>query len=106
MIVRLGFSVATATEPEILLIDECLSAGDMAFQKKASRRMRKMLDHARLIVLVSHDLNALADLCDRGIWMDHGQIVQTGPIQQVIDAYQNYMREVVGSLEPPSAVAA
>lgn len=87
MMVRLAFSIATAIEPEILLVDEVLSVGDMAFQNKARQRMYDMMKKAELIVMVSHDLHSLATLCERGIWMDHGQVRQAGPIQEVIAAY-------------------
>jgi ABC-type polysaccharide/polyol phosphate transport system ATPase subunit len=87
MVVRLAFSIATAIEPEILLVDEVLSVGDMAFQLKARRRMRDMMAKAQLIVVVSHDLKALAELCDRGLWLDQGRIRREGPIDQVIEAY-------------------
>jgi len=87
MLVRLAFSIATAIEPEVLLVDEVLSVGDMAFQAKARQRMRDMMHKARLIVMVSHDLGNLATFCTRGIWMDHGSLRMDGPIQEVIDAY-------------------
>lgn len=87
MMVRLAFSIATAIEPEILLVDEVLSVGDMAFQHKARQRMYDMMKKAELIVMVSHDLSSLATLCERGIWMDHGQIRQAGKMQDVIAAY-------------------
>lgn len=87
MAVRLAFSIATAIEPEILLVDEVLSVGDKAFQDKAKKRIREMISRARLIVLVSHDLPALEDLCDRIIWMDQGRILDMGPPREMIDAY-------------------
>ena len=87
MLVRLAFSIATAIEPEILLVDEVLSVGDMAFQEKARQRMRDMMAKAQLIVMVSHDLESLAKFCDRGIWMDHGRARMTGPIHEMIAAY-------------------
>lgn len=87
MMVRLAFSIATAIEPEILLVDEVLSVGDMAFQEKARRRMQEMIAKAKLIVVVSHDLVNLAQLCDRAVWMDHGRVRQVGPIGEIIDAY-------------------
>jgi ABC-type polysaccharide/polyol phosphate transport system ATPase subunit len=96
MLVRLAFAIATAIEPEILLIDEVLSVGDMAFQEKARLRMREMMAQAELMVVVSHDLESLEHLCDHGIWMDHGRIRQQGPIAQVIDAYTH---SITG--EPP-----
>jgi ABC-type polysaccharide/polyol phosphate transport system ATPase subunit len=87
MLVRLAFSIATAIEPEILLVDEVLSVGDLAFQEKARQRMNEMMAKAQLIVMVSHDLGALTRLCDRGVWMDHGRVRQVGPIADVVAAY-------------------
>jgi lipopolysaccharide transport system ATP-binding protein len=87
MMVRLAFSIATAIEPEILLVDEVLSVGDMAFQEKARLRMQEMIAKAKLIVVVSHDLLNLAQLCDRAVWMDHGRVRQVGPIAEIINAY-------------------
>jgi len=87
MMVRLAFSIATAIEPEILLVDEVLGVGDMAFQVKAQQRMREMIAKAKIIIVVSHDLGALSLLCDRAVWMDHGRIRQVGPTTEVIQAY-------------------
>jgi ABC-type polysaccharide/polyol phosphate transport system ATPase subunit len=91
MLVRLAFSVSTAIDPEILLVDEVLSAGDLAFQKKARRRMEEMIDKAHLIVMVSHDLDAVAKFCNRAIWLDHGQIRLEGATDYVIAAYTEAM---------------
>ena len=91
MIVRLGFSIATAIEPEVLLVDECLGAGDLAFQNKARNRMEAMFDKARVIVMVSHDLGSLAKFCDRIIWMDHGRIRMDGPTDLVLQRYEEEM---------------
>ena len=88
MLLRLAFSIATTTEPEILLIDEVLSAGDLSFQCKARARMEQLLDDARMVVMVSHDLQAITRLCDRVIWLDHGRIRQAGPAALVVAAYQ------------------
>lgn len=88
MIVRLGFSIATATNPEILLIDECLGAGDAGFHAKAARRMDALLDRARILVLVSHDLNTVRRCCNRVIWMDGGRIIEDGRPERVIAAYE------------------
>ncbi|HEV3235544.1 MAG TPA: ABC transporter ATP-binding protein [Gemmataceae bacterium] len=87
MRIRLAFAIATAIDPEILLVDEVLSVGDLAFQHKARQRMRDMMARARLIVVVSHDLDSLANLCDRCIWMDHGRIRREGPVKDMIAAY-------------------
>jgi ABC-type polysaccharide/polyol phosphate transport system ATPase subunit len=101
MLVRLAFSIATAIHPEILLVDEVLSVGDMAFQEKARKRMREMMAQAELMVVVSHDLVSLAQLCDRAVWLDHGRLRQQGPIDDVIAAYS---RSVQGA-PPPKAVS-
>jgi ABC-type polysaccharide/polyol phosphate transport system ATPase subunit len=87
MLVRLAFSIATAIEPEILLVDEVLAAGDMAFQAKARQRMQAMMSRARLIVMVSHEMASIAKLCDRVVWMDHGRVREEGPADEVIAAY-------------------
>jgi ABC-type polysaccharide/polyol phosphate transport system ATPase subunit len=92
MLVRLAFSIATAIEPEILLVDEVLSVGDMAFQDKARQRMREMMGKAELMVMVSHDLDSLAQLCDKGVWLDHGNVRQVGPMKEVIAAYTQHVR--------------
>lgn len=105
MVVRLAFSIATAINPEILLIDEVLAAGDLAFQEKARNRMKQMMDKARLIVLVSHDLASLSKLCNRVIWLDHGQVLQEGPADDVIAAYSNEMAPQVVA-EPEVIVSA
>jgi ABC-type polysaccharide/polyol phosphate transport system ATPase subunit len=89
MLVRLAFSIATAIEPEILLVDEVLSVGDLAFQEKARARMRGMMARAKIIVMVSHDLNSLAALCERVLWLDHGSVRAEGPAREMVDAYWN-----------------
>jgi len=87
MAVRLAFSIATAIEPEILLVDEVLSVGDMAFQDKARRRMYEMMSKAKIIVMVSHDLSSIKKLCDQVIWMEHGTVREIGPASAVIASY-------------------
>jgi ABC-type polysaccharide/polyol phosphate transport system ATPase subunit len=87
MLVRLAFSIATAIDPEILIVDEILSAGDMGFQAKARDRIRSLMSNARAVIVVSHDLQSLSLLCDRSIWLDHGRIQMHGPTEDVIAAY-------------------
>jgi ABC-type polysaccharide/polyol phosphate transport system ATPase subunit len=87
MLVRLAFAIATAVEPEILLIDEVLSVGDMAFQAKARQRMKDMMARAELIVMVSHDLASLRNCCTRGVWLDHGALRMDGRMADVAAAY-------------------
>jgi ABC-type polysaccharide/polyol phosphate transport system ATPase subunit len=88
MLVRLAFSIATTIEPEILLVDEVLSAGDLAFQQKARQRMKEMMDRAKIIVVVSHDLANLPRLCETGVWLAQGRVRLVGPIDDVIAAYR------------------
>lgn len=87
MYMRLAFAIATEVDPEILLIDESLNAGDAAFIAKAKARIIGLFDRSSVVVVVSHDLNALREVCTRGIWMDHGQVTADGPIDEVIDRY-------------------
>lgn len=90
MLVRLSFSIATAIEPEILLVDEVLSAGDRAFQQKAQQRMRDMMSRAKIIVVVSHDLGTLPRLCETGVWLAQGRVRMVGPVEDVIAAYREH----------------
>jgi ABC-type polysaccharide/polyol phosphate transport system ATPase subunit len=89
MMVRLAFSIATAIEPEILIVEEVLAAGDISFQTKARERMRSLMSNARAVVLVSHDLGAIDMICDRVLWLDHGRMQMLGPTKEVIAAYTN-----------------
>jgi ABC-type polysaccharide/polyol phosphate transport system ATPase subunit len=87
MQMRLAFSIATAINPEVLLVDEVLAAGDLAFMKKAQTRMRELMKTSRLMVMVAHDLNAITDMCTSVIWMRQGQIVAQGPPREIVDRY-------------------
>jgi ABC-type polysaccharide/polyol phosphate transport system ATPase subunit len=87
MYTRLAFAIATEIEPDILLIDESLGAGDAAFAAKAKARIADLFDRSSVLVIVSHDLATLRRLCTRGVWMKHGQIMADGPIGEVIDGY-------------------
>jgi ABC-type polysaccharide/polyol phosphate transport system ATPase subunit len=93
---RLSFSVAVNMTPDILLLDEALSAGDAAFKEKSFERMRKLCEEARTILIVSHALATVTDLCDTAIWMHKGQMLAKGKPQQVVDDYLKFLN--VGSL--------
>lgn len=88
---RLGFSVAVNMEPDILLIDEALSVGDARFRKKSAAKMRELCGGGRTIVLVSHALGTINDLCDAAVWMHKGELKMTGEPQAVIDAYTQFL---------------
>jgi teichoic acid transport system ATP-binding protein len=84
---RLKFAVATAVQPEILLIDEALAVGDRRFKRKCIRRIRAMLESAGTIFLVSHNASEIRRTCSRAIWLEHGEVVMDGPADDVLDAY-------------------
>jgi ABC-2 type transport system ATP-binding protein len=87
MTVRLGFSIATHVEPEILLIDEVLSVGDQAFQRKSSEKIEQFRRDGRTIVVVSHSLGAVQQLCKEVIWLEKGKLKLRGPAADVIATY-------------------
>jgi len=87
MYMRLAFAIATEVDPEILLIDESLGVGDAAFQEKAKARLRGLFERTKVVILVSHELDALRQLCTRGLWIEHGHLVADGPIEEIIDRY-------------------
>jgi ABC-type polysaccharide/polyol phosphate transport system ATPase subunit len=87
MQMRLAFSIATAVNPEVLLIDEVLAVGDLAFLQKARARMRELMTSARLMVIVAHDLQTIREMCSRVIWLTQGRIVMEGGPDEVVDAY-------------------
>lgn len=86
---RLGFAVATARRPDILLIDEVLSVGDERFQEKCYARMENFRQGGTTILMVSHSGELVRTFCDRAVWLDHGQVRAIGPAEQVIDDYQS-----------------
>jgi ABC-type polysaccharide/polyol phosphate transport system ATPase subunit len=86
---RLAFSVATEIDPQILLLDEIFSAGDIHWMEKAQRRMSSLIDRTSILVLVSHQMNLIQQYCNHAIWMRAGQIVMQGPPNEVVAAYQS-----------------
>ncbi len=87
MLMRLAFSVAAMVEPEVLIADEILAVGDEAFQHKSLNRMKKMMSGGTTVLLVSHSLDQIREVCDRVVWLDHGDIKMLGPVDEVCDAY-------------------
>lgn len=87
MFQRLAFAIATEVEPEILLVDESLNAGDATFVEKAKARILEVFDRAKAVIIVSHDLSIVRELCDRVIWLERGQVIADGPTQEVVDRY-------------------
>jgi ABC-type polysaccharide/polyol phosphate transport system ATPase subunit len=89
MLVRLAFAIATSIDPEVLLIDEVLSVGDLAFQAKARARMNEMVNRAHLMVMVTHDLDSVPKVCNRAVWLDHGHMMKEARTDEVIAAYKS-----------------
>jgi ABC-type polysaccharide/polyol phosphate transport system ATPase subunit len=88
MRMRLTFAIATAFNPEILILDEWLSAGDTAFKKKATDRMREFVSQAGILVMASHSRQLILDNCDTALWLDNGRIREIGPVKEVLVAYE------------------
>jgi ABC-type polysaccharide/polyol phosphate transport system ATPase subunit len=87
MVLRLAFSVAVNTGPDILIIDEVLAVGDQAFQAKCIDRIHGLRNAGKSIVAVSHAHRMVEDLCDHAVWLDHGEVVMQGNIREVLDGY-------------------
>lgn len=87
MYVRLAFSVAAHLEPEILLVDEVLAVGDVAFQRKCLGKMDDVAHEGRTVLFVSHNMGLMQTICKRGIFLQHGNVAEDGPIADVVDAY-------------------
>lgn len=90
---RLGFSIATVVEPEILILDEVLSVGDAKFRKKCERKMQSMFEHGVTVLFVSHSLDQVKRLCNKGILLEHGQLIAEGDIEDVAAVYQAKLEE-------------
>ena len=88
MLMRLAFSIATVVQPEILIVDEILAVGDAAFQEKSKARMLELMSGGTTVLFVSHSLEQIREMCDRVIWLEHGQIKAIGATKDVCDAYE------------------
>lgn len=88
MLMRLAFSIATVVDPDILIVDEILAVGDADFQEKSKARMKEMMGGGTTVLFVSHSLEQIREMCDRVIWLDHGQVKMHGNTQEVCDAYE------------------
>lgn len=91
MIARLGFSIATEVQADILVCDEVLAVGDFMFQQKCHRRMEEMLSNGTTLLFVSHDINQVQQLCQRAVWLDHGVLRGDGPSREVCADYVRAM---------------
>jgi ABC-type polysaccharide/polyol phosphate transport system ATPase subunit len=100
MNLRLGFSVATQLDPDIIIVDEALAVGDQQFKQKCTTRVQEMITTGKTLLFVSHSANDVAKLCRRAVWLDHGRLVMDGPAQEVLAGYNEFSRS--GILPPPA----
>jgi ABC-type polysaccharide/polyol phosphate transport system ATPase subunit len=98
MLVRLGFSLFAFLEPDVFIVDEALAVGDAAFQRKCYRRLEEMVsDEKRAVILVTHDIQSITRFCTHALWLDKGQVRQTGEPRDVVQAYLKYAYQGSGS---------
>jgi lipopolysaccharide transport system ATP-binding protein len=101
MVARLGFAIATDVEPDVLLLDEVLSVGDVGFQQKCMERMNAFREQGVTFILVSHALPTVRQLCQRAVWIDAGRIVMDGPAAEVTQAFAEQMHAAHGPQHTP-----
>ena len=89
MTAKLAFSIATIVDPEILIVDEILSVGDIKFQEKSKNKMMEMIKGGTTVLYVSHSLESIKELCTKVIWLEHGEIVKIGEAKEVCEEYYN-----------------
>ncbi|MCF2616957.1 ABC transporter ATP-binding protein [Oscillibacter valericigenes] len=87
MLARLAFSIATVVNPEILIVDEILSVGDAAFQEKSKKRMLELMGGGTTVLFVSHSLEQIREMCNRVVWLEHGNVKMVGAAAEVCDVY-------------------
>lgn len=89
MLARLAFSIAAVVKPEILIVDEILAVGDAQFQEKSKRRMMELMGGGTTVLLVSHDIEQVKELCQRVVWLEHGRVREIGDAKEVCGAYEH-----------------
>ncbi len=88
MMARLAFSIASVVQPEILIVDEILAVGDVAFQEKSFNRMKELMSGGATVLFVSHDLEKIEEMCDKVIWLERGKVIMFGDTEEVCSAYR------------------
>ncbi|MDO4793506.1 MAG: ABC transporter ATP-binding protein [Filifactor alocis] len=88
MIARLGFSIATISDPDILIVDEILSVGDLPFQRKCEKRIDEVTKSGATVILVSHSLEQVRDICKKAVWLEKGTMICHGNVDEVVSEYQ------------------
>ena len=85
---RLGFAIATAIEPDVLVLDEVLSVGDVGFKEKCKHRMQELMEHARAIILVTHSMEQVEEVATSVLWLSCGEVVDFGPVEKILPVYK------------------
>ena len=93
MLARLGFSIATIVTADILIVDEILAVGDFEFQKKCHRKMASMLENGTTLLFVSHDAEQVKQICQRAVWIDHGEVQDIGESGKIVEEYQQSLTQ-------------
>lgn len=88
MVARIGFSIATIVEPEILIVDEILSVGDFHFQEKCEKKIQNMIEKGTTVIIVSHSIAQIEKLCNRVMWLEHGKIKMIGNTEDICTEYK------------------
>ena len=90
MVAKLAFSIATIVDPEILIVDEILSVGDIKFQEKSKNKMLEMIKGGTTVLYVSHSLESIKELCDKVIWIEHGKMIKMGEAKEICEEYYEH----------------
>ena len=93
MVAKLAFSISTIVDPEVLIVDEILSVGDIKFQEKSKNKMMSMIKGGTTVLYVSHSIDTIKELCNKVIWLDHGEIVKIGDAKELCDEYYEKIME-------------
>lgn len=106
MLVRLGFAIATAIDPEILLLDEELGAGDARFAAHAAKRVEALIERSSIVVLASQSLDLIRRICSRAILLDHGRVIADGPTEEVLEVHSRMNKEAPEDMSASADFAA
>lgn len=92
MVARLAFSIATIVDPEILIVDEILSVGDIGFQSKSEAKMMEMINGGTTVLYVSHSLAAIQNICTKVVWIEKGNVIKVGKASKICDEYEKHIK--------------
>ena len=94
MLSKLGFSIATIVEPDILILDEVLGVGDITFKKKSKEKLKSLMASNTTVLLVSHSINEIRSICDKAIWIEKGRVKAVGEVNNICNQYEEEAKNV------------